>query len=567
MKRALFICRAGRAHGTGHYVRAKRYAACLPDATFETYIAVLSEEFHLDDSARSAEVFHETSRLERILEKFPSPDLIVFDTRETPLRLYREARRLVKPVLSFDDYGLGRVESECAANILPHFETKNANFTELKYNPLEQGAPTVKPSGGILIAFGGSDPAGIGEKAARALSGIGREVVWVRGALTKGDIPKGLDGVKILGPQPSLAPFIANSDTVVTTVGLTMIEALNLGRKVVGIHPTDYHTRVAGSVEQLTDLGHVKSFSPARLREACREPFPVMDTGGFDSGAAREWFAALTGTLIDNGAAVCPMCGSGARRALARDSELTLFECRDCRTNYGYAVSKVKQDYSKDYFEETYKKAYGKTYEEDIAAIREYSARRLSEIECLLKPGIGKKRILDIGCALGVFVNEARARGWESEGAEVSAHAREFARGHFGLDIHDDTAKAQGLFDCVTFWFTLEHMKNPALWIERARGLLKPGGILALGLPHSRGWYALKNRDEYLTARPREHEFEPSIPAIKRLLINRGFGTRRLNIFGLHPARAGLPEWEFVKRLQALIKRGDTFEIYAEKLA
>src|SRR5947209_8156890 len=45
------------------------------------------------------------------------------------------------------------------------------------------------------------------------------------------------------------------------------------------------------------------------------------------------------------------------------------------------------------------------------------------------------RRLLDLGCWLGLLLDEARGRGWAATGVEPSERAAAFARETFGLDV------------------------------------------------------------------------------------------------------------------------------------
>jgi 2-polyprenyl-3-methyl-5-hydroxy-6-metoxy-1,4-benzoquinol methylase/spore coat polysaccharide biosynthesis predicted glycosyltransferase SpsG len=547
----------------GHLVRSSRFARVLLNAGWDVRLGVISND---------TEIINKTSGIIEGLNAFrcgeeefagilPDADVIFADMREISRGLNDILSGAGKPVMVFDDYGAARDTAEAVANILPHYAEKRANFTGIRLNPVK----TIEGSGeGILIAFGGSDPAGIGLRAAKSLAGKGRPVYWIRGPLTPGENVPELPGVEIVQSPPGIAPYLAKCGTVVTTVGMSMIEALAGGRKVVTIHPTIYHARVGASVDGIIDLGIHTLVTPGALRKACAKSSPQGGGMVWDTRESSDWMIAAAETLAENGAAECPVCGSTRRAAMFRDATMTLFECLHCRSNYRYGTSRAGETYQEDYFEETYKKAYGKTYDEDIAAIRGYSARRLGIIEGLTGGARGK-RILDIGCAIGVFLDEARARGWDISGAEVSGYACRAAEQRFGIRPAGSIDDVTGSFDAVTLWFTLEHIHDPAGFLRRVHAMTKPGGILAMGLPHSEGWFAACNRKGYTSARPKEHEFEPSIPAISELLARTGYTVTEIKNFGLHPERISLPGWDFVKKIQEITRKGDTFEIYARK--
>lgn len=98
------------------------------------------------------------------------------------------------------------------------------------------------------------------------------------------------------------------------------------------------------------------------------------------------------------------------------------------------------------------------------------------------------KRLLDVGCGVGIFLNMARKENWEVTGVDVSSFATQYAREHFGLDARQGRLADLNLpsesFDVVTMWDTFEHVADPAVELTEIRRILKKGGILLLDTPN-----------------------------------------------------------------------------------
>src|SRR6185369_10301641 len=69
-------------------------------------------------------------------------------------------------------------------------------------------------------------------------------------------------------------------------------------------------------------------------------------------------------------------------------------------------------------------------YDDRSPEIRIYR-RALGDLAALGSRG----RLLDVGCAAGVFLDLARGAGWEVRGVELSARHAAYAREAFGLDV------------------------------------------------------------------------------------------------------------------------------------
>jgi SAM-dependent methyltransferase len=99
-------------------------------------------------------------------------------------------------------------------------------------------------------------------------------------------------------------------------------------------------------------------------------------------------------------------------------------------------------------------------------------------------PG-GGRRLLDIGCGEGTFLQAARESGWEVSGTELnSAPARQ--KGFEVLNSVEECAE-RGPFDCVTLWHSLEHMPDPAAAIASIRRLLTDDGLILIAVPDFEG--------------------------------------------------------------------------------
>jgi len=123
---------------------------------------------------------------------------------------------------------------------------------------------------------------------------------------------------------------------------------------------------------------------------------------------------------------------------------------------------------------------YGK---EDARRLVEYR----NKLDILLKHG-AKGRILEIGSCTGVFLNEARQRGFDVEGIEPSEENRLIAREKFGLNLHGGTVEQQNFpdnsFDVVFSSHVFEHLLDPLMVAKCVARWLKPGRLHMMEVPN-----------------------------------------------------------------------------------
>ena len=97
-------------------------------------------------------------------------------------------------------------------------------------------------------------------------------------------------------------------------------------------------------------------------------------------------------------------------------------------------------------------------------------------------------RLLEIGCGHGLLLDEARRRGWDVSGLELSEESAAHARDVLGLDVREVPfeelgADEAGSWDAVLLIDVLEHLDDPREALERCQELLAPGGVLCVVTP------------------------------------------------------------------------------------
>jgi 2-polyprenyl-3-methyl-5-hydroxy-6-metoxy-1,4-benzoquinol methylase len=109
--------------------------------------------------------------------------------------------------------------------------------------------------------------------------------------------------------------------------------------------------------------------------------------------------------------------------------------------------------------------------------------RNLAPFEKFVKENSHTRRLLDVGCHIGVMVEIAQEHGWEAWGIEPSEWASQHARArglHVITGTLNDAQIPDDYFDVVTMWDVVEHLTDPAREIRNAHRVLKPGGVIAL---------------------------------------------------------------------------------------
>lgn len=111
--------------------------------------------------------------------------------------------------------------------------------------------------------------------------------------------------------------------------------------------------------------------------------------------------------------------------------------------------------------------------------------RDLTALEQVAGGGRGKK-LMDIGCSYGFFMDVAKQRGWDVYGCELSKFQYEEAAGRHTNVYNTELKKCafpSGYFDALTLFDVIEHLPSPAAFLPDAYRVLKKGGVLCIITP------------------------------------------------------------------------------------
>jgi len=178
----------------------------------------------------------------------------------------------------------------------------------------------------------------------------------------------------------------------------------------------------------------------------------------------------------------CRLCGSASRLLYDLPSG-AIRRCREClvvfRENLvaGAAATELYED--DGYLDAPYFEALKVGHRQDVEPYLVYG-RVLKRLERLAQG----RRLLDVGCSYGAFLELARKRGWEVTGVDLSSKATAYATGQRGLRVLTGTLEharfPDGMFSAVTLWDVIEHLDDPPAMLREIHRILAPGGLVVV---------------------------------------------------------------------------------------
>lgn len=150
-------------------------------------------------------------------------------------------------------------------------------------------------------------------------------------------------------------------------------------------------------------------------------------------------------------------------------------------------LKRIEALYNDEYFRRDY--SFGIVEGDYLAseAVREGEYRRILSRIARLTDG---RSLLEIGCAAGAFLKEARSQGWNVVGVDISPWAVKTARDRFDLDVRQGKLIEQNFpaanFDAVFFGDLLEHLPDPIGFLNEVKRVVKSrdnGGVVVAKVP------------------------------------------------------------------------------------
>lgn len=224
----------------------------------------------------------------------------------------------------------------------------------------------------------------------------------------------------------------------------------------------------------------------------------------------------------------CLICKSSNLSEKIGYEKYFLVECASCRFVF---TKKIPTDQE---LEEHYE-GYGRNDYLSPITIKRYN-ELLDYFEKFRK----NNKILDVGCGIGYFLEEAKKRGWTVYGTEYTQEA-------CAICISKNISMQKGeleennyplnSFDVITSFEVIEHINNPILELSKFYNLLRKGGLVYITTPNFNSLLRYRLKAEYNVICYPEHLSYYTPRTIRLLMKKTGFKTQKILTTGISLTR------------------------------
>jgi 2-polyprenyl-3-methyl-5-hydroxy-6-metoxy-1,4-benzoquinol methylase len=233
----------------------------------------------------------------------------------------------------------------------------------------------------------------------------------------------------------------------------------------------------------------------------------------------------------------CDVCGSDGS-ALGYAGLRRCASCSHVWADMSIEMEAIHRLYRRSYF-------FGDEYSnylEDRRIIEKNFAGRLATLRRFLTAS--HRRLFEIGCAYGFFLNAARASFDSVQGIDVSEDAVRFATQELGCtvscgDLLDADVSGQ-TFDVVCLWDTIEHLATPRRYLEKVSSRMPAGSLVAITTGDIGSLNARLKRGRWRLIHPPTHLHYFTRQSLTRLLERCGFFVVNVEYCGVYRSVGGM---------------------------
>lgn len=238
---------------------------------------------------------------------------------------------------------------------------------------------------------------------------------------------------------------------------------------------------------------------------------------------------------------ICPVCNSSEYAPSYNLRGYRYYSCNVCGMLFLHhdkdLPDSVNKQYDSDYFKDTLKNSMSgyMDYAGQSRPLRKNFKMLLSRITKYTSLDSGKS-LLDIGCAYGFLLDEAKRYGMTVHGVDLSESAIDWMEKNLGINgtVGLSSDAPNGLFDVITVFEVIEHTNDPHSFLDDLYKRLKTGGLLVISTGANDTLVARLLGKRWWYLNPPDHCLIFSMTALRKLLSTHTFELLEHSIIPFH---------------------------------
>ncbi len=156
---------------------------------------------------------------------------------------------------------------------------------------------------------------------------------------------------------------------------------------------------------------------------------------------------------------------------------------------------------------------------------RKFARAQLDMLDRFRHGSLERRRLVDIGSSVGIFVAEAQARGWRAVGFEPDRDACYLTRNRGSIvnSFFGPMSVRSASVDMVVMSHVLEHVRDPIGLLTDVKNALADNGHVLVICPNSSGWIARVQGSRWYGYAVMQHMWHFNSAALARLIERAGY--------------------------------------------
>jgi 2-polyprenyl-3-methyl-5-hydroxy-6-metoxy-1,4-benzoquinol methylase len=212
-----------------------------------------------------------------------------------------------------------------------------------------------------------------------------------------------------------------------------------------------------------------------------------------------------------------------------------LIQCKNCShivADMNISDEELRNIYNKNYF-------FGDEYVDyinDNKVLRKNFQLRLRSLSKFLDKD-KHKSLLEVGCAYGFFLDEAKSFFDDVRGFDITEDGINYAKN--SLKINAELAEfadisSQKSVDVGCMWDTIEHLRDPHLYLEKFSELIPKDGLLCITTGDISSLMARWRKEKWRLIHPPTHIHYFSMKTLRDILSKYGFDVIHTEYCGFY---------------------------------